>query len=156
MLEIEIPGFGQLNLNHIVLDYNGTLAKDGKIGSGVRDRLKEIAKSLSVHILTADTFGKAASELKQVPCYLHILKGAQEDLQKEEYIRELGPEQVVAFGNGNNDVKMLQLACLGIAVIEGEGCSARAVQTAHIVVNNIIAGLDLLLNPLRVKATLRF
>jgi len=35
-------------------------------------------------------------------------------------VRNLGPEQVVAFGNGNNDRRMLKRAKLGIAVTEGE------------------------------------
>ncbi len=29
MLKIDIPGFGIINLEHAVFDYNGTLAKDG-------------------------------------------------------------------------------------------------------------------------------
>ena len=30
MIDIEIPGFGRLQLAHLVLDYNGTLAIDGE------------------------------------------------------------------------------------------------------------------------------
>ena len=29
MIDIEIPGFGRLQLSHFVSDYNGTLAPDG-------------------------------------------------------------------------------------------------------------------------------
>lgn len=29
MIDIEIPGFAHLQLDHLVLDYNGTLARDG-------------------------------------------------------------------------------------------------------------------------------
>ena len=156
MLKIQIPNFGDLKLEHLVLDYNGTLALDGKLLAGVENRLIKLAQILQVHILTADTFGKAAIELKDIPGKLHILKKHKEALQKEEYVKQLGPESVVAIGNGNNDRNMLKTAALGIAVLGAEGCAGAAIQAADIVVTNISYGLDLLLNPFRCKATLRF
>jgi hypothetical protein len=39
MLEINIPGFKDQCLSHLVLDYNGTLACDGRPLAGVRERL---------------------------------------------------------------------------------------------------------------------
>ena len=38
--EIEIPGFKRLFLANLVLDYNGTLACDGKVITGVGERLE--------------------------------------------------------------------------------------------------------------------
>ena len=55
MLEIDIPGDKTLCLSFIVLDYNGTIACDGRLLPGVRQRLEELSKSVSIHILTADT-----------------------------------------------------------------------------------------------------
>ena len=37
MIALTIPGFGALELQHLVLDYNGTLAVDGKLIRGLRD-----------------------------------------------------------------------------------------------------------------------
>jgi len=156
MIEIEIPGFGKLSLKHIVLDYNGTIALDGKLLNGVRDRLIELSESLNIHILTADTFGIATLELKNILCKLHILKPSNEDIQKEDYIKSLGYENIVAFGNGNNDHRMLKAARLSIAIIGREGCAHVAIQSADIIVTDINHGLELLLSPLRCKATLRF
>lgn len=34
MIEINIPGFGSLELDHLVLDYNGTMALDGQLIEG--------------------------------------------------------------------------------------------------------------------------
>ena len=65
-------------------------------------------------------------------------------------------ERVVAFGNGNNDRKMLKAARIGIAVSQREGCAADAIMAADIHVTSANAGLDLLLHPKRMKATLRF
>ena len=39
MLEIVIPGDTTLGLQHLVLDYNGTLACDGELLAGVKPRL---------------------------------------------------------------------------------------------------------------------
>jgi soluble P-type ATPase len=157
MLEIEIPGFGLVRLKHLVSDFTGTLSVDGRLLPGVKERLNKIAKFLTIHVLTSDTFGKAKSELRGVHCETHILKeGAHHDLQKEEYVKKLGASSVVAFGNGNNDRRMLKAARLGIAVTEGEGCAVDAIRAADIHVPSAKAGLDLLLNPKRCKATLRY
>ena len=156
MFEIDIPGFGFVRLEHLVSDFTGTLSVDGKLLSGVKERLNKISEFLKVHILTADTFGKAKVELKGINCEMHILEGENHDIQKEKYVKKLGPESVVAFGNGNNDRRMLKIAKIGIAVSEGEGCSVDALMAANIHVRSAIDGLDLLLNPKRLKATLRF
>lgn len=154
--EIDISGFGLIKLEHLVSDFTGTLSVDGKLLPGVKDCLNKIAKFLKVHILTADTFGMAKAELEGINCEMHILEGENLDIQKEGYVKGLGAENVVAFGNGNNDRRMLKIARIGIAVSEGEGCSVDALMAANIHVKSALDGLNLLLNPRRCKATLRF
>ena len=156
MFKVDIPGFGSVKLEHLVSDFTGTLSVDGRILPGVRGQLNEISKFLKVHILTADTFGKASYELEGINCVIHILKGKNHDIQKEEYVKRLGAESVVAFGNGNNDRKMIKAARIGIAVSQGEGCAVDAITAADIHVTSANIGLDLLLHPQRLKATLRF
>lgn len=156
MFELDIPGFGIVRLEHLVSDFTGTLSVDGRLIPGVRERLNELSKLLGIHILTADTFGRAREELRDIYCDIHILTGEDHDIQKEEYIKQLGPDKVIAFGNGNNDRRMLRAARIGVAVILEEGAAGDAVRSADIVVKSIIDGLDLLLSPKRLKATLRF
>jgi soluble P-type ATPase len=156
MLEIDIPGFGLLRLEYLVSDFTGTLSVDGKLLPGVKEQLNRIAEFLKIHILTADTFGKARAELVGINCEIYILTGEDHDVQKEEYVKKLGPGGVVAFGNGNNDRRMLKIARLGIAVSQGEGCAVDAIKAADIHVTSANIGLDLLLHPKRCKATLRF
>lgn len=62
---------------------------------------------------------------------------------------------MVAVGNGMNDRLMLRTAALGILVLGNEGTSVQALSSADIVVKDILDGLDLLLNPKRIIATLR-
>jgi soluble P-type ATPase len=156
MLEIDIPGFGLVRLEHLVTDFSGTLSVDGKLLPGVREQLNALAQQLTVHIITADTFGTVQQEVEGIPGELKMLVPADQDIQKEEFIKKLGVDHVVAIGNGNNDRRMLGAARLGIAVMEGEGAAAAAVMAAAIVVKNITDALGLLLNPTRCKATLRF
>ena len=63
--------------------------------------------------------------------------------------------KVVAVGNGANDAAMLHKASLGIAVLGGEGLALACLTAADIVVPDIGAALDLLLQPRRILATLR-
>ena len=48
MLEINIPGYRKLQLKHIVLDYNGTIACDGELIAGVKENLTALADKLQV------------------------------------------------------------------------------------------------------------
>jgi soluble P-type ATPase len=155
MLEIDIPGYRALRLEHLVLDYNGTLACDGELLDGVRDRLDALASMLQIHILTADTFGKARAQLVGIPCDLSILPAEDQDRRKLEYIQRLGPETTVCVGNGRNDRLMLQEAGLGIAVVQTEGAAVQTVLAADVLSPDILAALDLLAHPLRLVATLR-
>ena len=155
MLEISIPGYKTLSLYHLVMDYNGTLAVDGSLLYGVRSRLISLADHLQLHVVTADTFGMARSQLENLPCELAILPVADQAKAKLAYIQRLGENQVVAIGNGRNDHLMLKDAALGIAVIQGEGAARETCLAAQVLVPDILAGLDLLLIPKRLVATLR-
>jgi soluble P-type ATPase len=155
MIEIPIPGYKILRLEHLVLDHNGTLAVDGLLVDGVAQRLHKLSESLSIHVVTADTFGKARMQLTGVPCELTVLKEGAQDAAKQKFVRQLGAEGTVCMGNGRNDRLMLQEAALGIAVILKEGAAVQTLAEADVVCTSITAALDLLLNPLRLTATLR-
>ncbi|MEW6742951.1 MAG: ATPase P [Planctomycetota bacterium] len=155
MIEIDIPGSGALKLEHLVLDYNGTLALDGALLQGVAPRLQALADSLQIHVVTADTFGRAHEGLRGLPCNLVVLPAASQDVAKQRFVRELGPSSTVAIGNGLNDALMLEEAALGIAVILEEGATVRTLMAADVACLSITAALDLLTHPRRLVATLR-
>ncbi len=155
MLDIKIPGYRDLQLNQLVLDFNGTIACDGKLIEGLAEKLEILSGQLSIHVITADTHGFAAQQLKDLPCTLKILSEGRQEEAKASFIHKLGANQVVAIGNGRNDRKMLQVAEIGIAVISPEALAADTLLAADIIANDIIFALDLLLKPLRLVATLR-
>ena len=154
-MTIDIPGNKSLTLSNLVLDYNGTLAIDGSLIPGVEERLNQLAENLAIYVVTADTFGKAAEKLQNINCKLTVLGKGNQQQQKAGFIKKLGAQQVAAIGNGLNDALMLETAVLGVAVIQQEGASVTTLQKADVVFNNINDALDLLQNPLRLKATLR-
>jgi soluble P-type ATPase len=155
MLTITIPPDPPLQLTHLVLDYNGTLAYDGILLEGVKPRLATLAQQLSLHVLTADTFGSADQELTDIPCQLFILPAANQAEGKLHYIERLGLTQTVCIGNGRNDHLMLKAAALGIVVLQAEGMAPETLLAADVVMPSIGAALDVLLKPLRLIATLR-
>ena len=152
MIRIDIPLRGIVELQHAVFDVNGTLAVDGKPIPGVADRLKALGEHLSLHVLTAGTHGNIA-ELERVLGFpLHMIRIGEE---KVHYVEQLGPASVIAFGNGMNDVGMLRLATIGVAVLAGEGVSIGALQAADVLALGPVDAIDLVLNPKRLVATLR-
>jgi soluble P-type ATPase len=155
MIQVDIPGYRVLQLTHLVMDYNGTLAVDGQLEAGVREALSALSAHLTIHVVTADTFGLAAEQLKDVPLNLSILPPGHQDVAKRDYVNGLGCAQTVAVGNGRNDRLMLQAAELGIAVVLREGAAAVTLAAADIVCMGIVPALELLSHPLRLTATLR-
>lgn len=155
VIEVEIPGYGTLHIEHLVLDYNGTLAVDGTLLPGVREALTRLAGHVHVHVVTADTFGLARENLADLPCTLLVLPPAGQTEAKRDYVRQLGSATVAAVGNGRNDRLMLQEAALGIAVVQGEGAAVETLLAARVVCPDIVHALELLFYTLRLKATLR-
>jgi soluble P-type ATPase len=155
MLEIPVPGFPEIKLTDLVLDFNGTLALDGELIAGVAGRLKKLSKKLKIHILTSDTFGNAAKGAADLPGKLFVLGPGDQAQAKWDYVKEIGPVGVVAIGNGRNDRLMLEGSVLGIAVIQSEGAGVETLTSADVVIPSILDALDLLSNPQRLVATLR-
>lgn len=155
MLTIEVPGLGGLELEHMVADYNGTLACDGVLLDGVPERIAALADILHVHVVTADTFGLAQRQLDGLPCRLTVLDASNQDQAKLDYVRRLGAASVACIGNGRNDRLMVREAALGIAVALGEGAAVETLVQADVVCTDACAALDLLLHPRRLVATLR-
>ena len=155
MIAIDIPGFGALELDHAVLDFNGTLAMDGALLPGVRERLGILSTRLAIHVVTADTHGGAATALAGLPCTLDVLPASGQAEAKRRFVESLRAERVAAIGNGRNDRLMLEAALLGIVVVQAEGAAAATVAAADLVVPTLADALDLLAHPLRLVASLR-
>ncbi len=155
MWKISVPGFKDLEIESLVFDFNGTLAVDGVLLPGVKGELTELSGQFDIHIVTADTFGKAAEQLQGIPHSLEILPAKNQADAKRYYVQKLGNEKCIAVGNGRNDRFMLQEAILGIVVLQAEGAFAQTLLAADVVCCSIFDVFRLLKNPKRLVATLR-
>ena len=108
MIKIDIPGNKKFQLEHLVLDFNGTIAFDGALIDGVKESLAELSQKLTIHVITADTFGSVKKALKDLDCELAVIPLDRQDVAKLEYVKTLGCERTVSMGNGKNDCLMLK------------------------------------------------
>lgn len=155
MIEIALPGRDMiLEMKNLILDLNGTLTVDGHLIDGVKSRVDELKTVLQVYLLSSDTrgCGTAVADELGIPIFK---VGNRSGEDKLDFLNTVGPEETIVIGNGYNDRFILEDSAMSIAVIGAEGCCTESLLKADLVVNDIIAALELLLNPLRIVATLR-
>jgi len=155
MQQINIPYYQSLTLQHLILDYNGTIAKDGVLKETVKTLLTKLCARYTVHVITADTFGSVKAQMADFDVIVTVLQTDNHTAEKATYIDGLDKTLCVAIGNGNNDSNMLDNASLGIAVIGDEGCATVTLLKSDITCTSIEDALALLLNEKRLIATLR-
>jgi P-type E1-E2 ATPase len=155
VIEVEIPGFLTYRFRNLVLDVNGTIAKDGKLIEGVAELLAELRTQIDIHLVTADTHGNQDALDRSLGLTAVRIPVQNQAQAKLDYVKQLGADMTAAIGNGANDASMLEGAALGIAVIGPEGAAVEALLKANIAVSDIQSALGLLLHPKRLAATLR-
>ncbi len=154
-MTLNISGMEQIELTHLILDYNGTIAINGILIEGVTERLKKLSSQLFIHILTADTYGSVHEQCEADFLTIQVIGKEKQDEQKLSFIESLGMRHTVAIGNGKNDALMLKSAILGFAILQDEGINIRTLNSADVIFASIIDALDALLIPNRLIATLR-
>lgn len=154
-MKISIPGGETLEIDHIVSDYNGTIALDGRLIEGVAELIGKLAEEVTIHVITADTFGSVERELQGVPCIIHKIGPEEQDRAKAEYVASLGRNGVAALGNGRNDILMLRESVLGIGILHREGICTQTLMSTDIVCTSPLDALSYFREPKRLIATMR-
>lgn len=154
MIEINIPGYKNIRIKNIVFDYNGTLAVDGIPLAKSIEHLKNLNKKVNVYVLTADTFGTSKKYLPD-EISLKIIGQNDQQFKKRDFVQSLGANETIAVGNGLNDILMVKIAVLGVAILDKEGCANPTLKNADLIYKNIIDFLESLENKKRIIATLR-
>ena len=163
MIELNIPGKDPLHLEHLVLDVEGTLTIDGRFIDELYRPLQSLKDRLKIHLLTIDPFKQQKHLDLHLGIKSHIILPASnsktqiayEADQKKHFVTNLGPQNVVAIGQGADDSGMLQAAALGIYVLSSEGGAVETMLSADIVVPNMHNAIELLIKPMRIVSTLR-
>jgi soluble P-type ATPase len=154
MITILRSGQEPLEIDFILLDFEGTLASDRRVHPKAKDRINLLSKRTKIYILTKEEKILMEEVLKKVKAETIYLMEGEASQQKLDFLRQLGASRTVAIGNGVDDVPMIEEAGLGISVMGKEGTFPEAMKKADVVFMNILDALDFLLKPLRQKATL--
>ncbi len=154
-MRIDVPGYREINIEALLLDYNGTIAVDGLIRDSVRDRLKSLSQQMDLYVLTADTHGTARKQCEGLDVTVHTFPVGNAADEKADFIRKAGGERCACLGNGRNDILMFREAALSIGIMDQEGACAALLKESDLCVTSTEDGLDLLLCPKRIIAGLR-
>ena len=168
MISIGRPGQSNLDIEFILIDFNGTLAIDRRVHPKAKDKINLLSKRTKIYIFVNpptppfDKGGKGGilakelieERLRKVKAEIIYLAEGDSSGKKLDLLRQLGPTRCVAIGNGMDDAALMQEAAIGICVISKEGSSGEAMKHADLVFTDILDALDFLLKPLRQKATL--
>lgn len=154
MIIIHRPGQQPLEIEYLLIDYEGTLAIDGRIHPKAKDKINLLSKRVKISILAKSQKERVEEMLRKVKAELFYMTEGEASKQKSDLLKRLGPEKTVAVGNGTDDGLMLKEAALGVCILAREGASAEAMRGADLMFSNVVDALDFLLKPLRHKATL--
>lgn len=152
-MKVHIPGQGELILETIVLDLNGTIAVHGTLVDGVAERLTKLKdRGLKIILFSGDTRGNAQKLADDLG--IEFIRAGTAG-EKASEIDKVKPETCVAIGNGLIDLQKIQKTKLGIVTLQAEGVHTKTLMAADIVVPSINDALDLLLDESNLIATLR-
>jgi len=63
MVSVSIPGWGEISIEYLVVDFNGTAGYDGKLKKGIKEAFERISRYLKVFIISADSYNNIDEEL---------------------------------------------------------------------------------------------
>lgn len=154
MISIERPGQAHLEIDFILIDFEGTLGIDRRVHPKAKDKINLLSKRTNIYVLTTQNKELIEERLRKVKAEIIYLAEGDSSRRKLDLLRQLGPTRCAAIGNGLDDADLILEAGIGICVIGREGSSGQAVKNADLVFMDILDALEFLLKPLRQKATL--
>lgn len=154
MIRIEVPGRPTLEIQNVALDYNGTIAFDGKIAPEVGELIGQVAGRAHFCVLMADTYGTARAQCEPLCVEVRTFPSGAAAGEKRAIVESL-PGATACLGNGFNDILMCDAADFSIGVLDGEGMCPALLGHVDVLARSSAEALALLLNGNRIKATLR-
>jgi soluble P-type ATPase len=154
MISIQRSGLPTIEIDFILLDFEGTVASDRRVHPKVKDKINLLSKRAKIYILARGEKEAVEDMLRNVKAETVYFKEGRVSQEKLDFIRRLGTERTIAVGNGADDALMIAEAGIGICVISKEGTSTEMLRHAKVVFSNILDALDFMLKPLRQTTTL--
>ncbi len=154
MIRIERPELSPVEIEFVLIDFEGTLAIDRRVHPKAKDKINLLSKRAKIYILTKEKKELIEERLRKVKAEIVYLSESGSSQRKLDLLRQLGPARCAGIGNGADDAAMIKEAGIGISIIGKEGSAGEAVRNSDLVFIDILDALDFLLKPLRQKATL--
>jgi soluble P-type ATPase len=154
MISIQRPGQPPIDIEYLLIDYEGTLASDGRVHPKAKDKINLLSKRVKIYILVKSEKERVEETLRRVKADLFYVTEGEASKQKLDLLLNLGAPRTVVIGNGVDDLPIMEEAGLCLCAIGKEGTSSEIIERADIVFIHILDALDFLLKPLRQKATL--
>lgn len=151
-MHFTIPGHEPFDIETLILDLNGTIAIDGKLIDGVKERIEALRESLQILLFSGDTQGTAAGIAKELQIELRLTPDAA---AKAAEAQTLDPQTCATIGNGRIDLELFKTVRLRILTIQAEGVCAQTLLESDVITTSILDALDLFLKPKRLVATMR-
>ncbi len=152
-MKYNISGVGEMEINTIVMDLNGTLAIRGEVVKGVKEKLSELkGKGFKLILVSSDQRGNAKEISKELEIEFYAAKTLEE---KAKFMQNLNTENVAAIGNARVDIGLFSNAKLSIATLQAEGIHAGIIKHVDIIVPSIIDALNLLLDKDTISSTMK-
>ncbi len=134
---------GEIEVDTIVFDLNGTLAEYGGINPETYRWITQL-KQLEFHliILTSDQRGNAEKIAGELQIDYHIAKTGDE---KRNFVKRLG-KPFFAIGNARNDIPMFREATISFVTLQSEGIHSGILPYADILVTSIADAFRLIID----------
>ncbi|EKE06171.1 MAG: hypothetical protein ACD_19C00066G0001 [uncultured bacterium] len=146
-------GVGEIELDTIILDLNGTLSVNGALVVGVKEQLAKLKKmGYVIYLFTGDQRGNATVLAREIGLEVQKATTAEE---KEILTSKLDTNKTVAIGNARIDIGTFKKTKLRIATLQAEGIHTDILNFVDIIVPSIVDALNLLINPDIFNATMR-
>lgn len=148
-----VPGVGELELNTIIFDLNGTLTVRGKLPQEVFEQIQKLRDiGFTCVLFSGDQRGNAQKLAQELGIDFVPTKDTK---AKREAARKYDKEHIVAVGNARIDIGVFENAKVRIGTLQAEGIHPGILSHIDILVPSIINALDLLLDPDSLAATMR-
>ena len=152
-MKYQVTGVGEIEINTIVLDLNGTLTVKGVVPDGVRERLAKL-KELGINVIlyTGNQRGNADEICSELGITFSVAKTGED---KEKLFLQLDVETTAAIGNARIDLGKFKHAKVSVATLQAEGIHTGILNEVDVIVPSINDALDFFIDPDVFGATMR-
>ena len=143
-MKYTVPGTGEMVINTIILDLNGTLSVNGQISDDAKRLITELkTKGVEVVLFTGNQRGTADRLCSELGITFQKCKNSQE---KAADSKKFPKETTAAIGNARIDIGTFENAIVSIATLQAEGIHTGILAHVDIVVPSIENALELFLD----------